>query len=65
MPVHYLMANEDRAIPLATQERIVAWIRDEGREVFTELLDGSSRSPFLSRVNKMVRFLRRSAGEDV
>jgi hypothetical protein len=63
--VHYLLASGDKAIPLATQERIVARIKKDGGSVRTELLEGSSHSPFLSRVEETVAFLRRSAGEEV
>ncbi|KAJ9614187.1 hypothetical protein H2200_002323 [Cladophialophora chaetospira] len=65
MPVHYLLASEDRAVTLPTQESIVERIRKEGGEVRTEMLEGSSHSPFLSRVEETVGFLRRSAGEQV
>ncbi|EXJ54109.1 hypothetical protein A1O7_09446 [Cladophialophora yegresii CBS 114405] len=65
VPVHFLMAREDLAMKFATQEKTVQMIRDGGGVVRTEVLEGCSHSPFLSRVAETVAFLRRSAGEDV
>ncbi|KIW63240.1 hypothetical protein PV04_10103 [Phialophora macrospora] len=65
VPVHFLMPRDDRAMNFATQESVVQRIRDSGRVVRTEVLDGSSHSPFLSRLQETVAFVRRSAGEDV
>ena len=65
VPVHYLVCGDDRAIPMATQERIVETMRAHGGKVRTELLEGSAHSPFLTRVEETAAFLRRSAGEAV
>jgi dienelactone hydrolase len=65
VPVHFLLARDDQAMKFATQESMVQRIRDRGRVVRAEVLDGSSHSPFLSRVHETAAFIRRSAGEDV
>jgi pimeloyl-ACP methyl ester carboxylesterase len=65
VPVHYLVATGDKAIPVATQERMLERIRKEGGQGSTERLEGASHSPFLARVEETVGFLRRAAGEDV
>lgn len=64
VPVFYLLCADDRALPPATQERIVQRIKDDGGSVTTEVLAGSSHSPFLSRVDETAAFVRRSAGEE-
>ncbi|KAI1625381.1 Alpha/beta hydrolase fold-1 [Exophiala viscosa] len=67
IPVHYLLADEDRAVKLATQERMVNILKAglvEG-QVRTEMLRGCGHSPFLSRVEETTAFLRKSAGENV
>jgi len=56
---------DDKALPMTTQERIVQRIRDEGGNVRTEVLEGCSHSPFLTKVQETVAFLRRSAGDEV
>ena len=75
--IHFLMCTDDQAMKLATQERVVAWLNEEMekivvaaedgrvRKVRTEVLDRCGHSPFLSRVDETVAFLRRSAGEVV
>jgi pimeloyl-ACP methyl ester carboxylesterase len=63
--VHYLVCGDDRAIPRGIQEKMVETIRNDGGKVRTEVLEGCSHSPFLSRVDETVAFLRRSAGEAV
>lgn len=70
LPVHFLLATADRAVPLATQRDIVAGLAlpSKGggeRGVRTETLDGASHSPFLSRVVETTDFLRRCAGEEI
>ncbi len=65
VPVHFLHASEDKAMTLATQESVVERIRASGGRVRTEMVEGSSHSPFLSRVEETVAFLRRSAGEEM
>ncbi|ETI27057.1 hypothetical protein G647_10156 [Cladophialophora carrionii CBS 160.54] len=65
VPVHFLLAREDQAMKFATQESVVQRITDRGRVVRTEVLDGCSHSPFLSRVAETVAIVRRSAGEDI
>ncbi|KIW94800.1 uncharacterized protein Z519_04777 [Cladophialophora bantiana CBS 173.52] len=68
LPIHYLMATDDRAMDFAKQERVVARMRAADGAVLpirTEVLQGCGHSPFLSRVEETVAFLRRSAGEDV
>jgi pimeloyl-ACP methyl ester carboxylesterase len=63
--VHYLICAEDRAILRDVQARMVETIRNDGGKVRIEVLKGCSHSPFLSRVDETVAFLRRSAGEMV
>jgi pimeloyl-ACP methyl ester carboxylesterase len=66
VPVHYLVAEADKAIPLATQERIISTIEEQGGgKVRVERLEGCAHSPFLSRVEETVAFIRRSAGEKI
>ncbi|OAP55994.1 hypothetical protein AYL99_10146 [Fonsecaea erecta] len=63
--VHYLLVEDDRAIKFPTQQAIVARMREDGADPRTESLPGCGHSPFLSRIEETVAFLRRSAGEDV
>jgi len=67
IPVHYLLADDDKAIALSTQERMVDTLKMgvvQG-QVMTEVHRGCGHSPFLSRVEETTAFLRRSAGENV
>lgn len=66
IPVHYLMAGDDLAIPIRIQHKIVDSLRPTAcTEIRTELLEGCGHAPFLTRVDETVAFLRRSAGETV
>ncbi|KAK5191521.1 hypothetical protein LTR96_010361 [Exophiala xenobiotica] len=66
IPLHYLMAGADKAIPLETQERMVDTLRSTAvGEIRTEMVEGCGHAPFLSRVEETVAFLRRTAGETV
>ena len=65
VPVHFLLCGDDQAMEFSVQESVVARIKSAGGTIRTETLKGSSHSPFLSRVEETVGFLRRSAGEEV
>ncbi|KIX03988.1 uncharacterized protein Z518_07541 [Rhinocladiella mackenziei CBS 650.93] len=65
IPVHILMASEDKAMPWTTQERIVEMLKPKALLMRTEVIPGASHSPFISRVKETTDFLRRSAGESI
>jgi pimeloyl-ACP methyl ester carboxylesterase len=60
----YLICEDDRAIPVFVQEAMVKACQDTGADMKTERLF-ASHSPFLSKPDEVVSFLRRAAGEIV
>jgi hypothetical protein len=66
VPVHYLVAKADKAISLATQEKLIRTIEEHGGDKMrVESLQGCVHSPFLSRVDETASFIRSSAGEAI
>ncbi|KAL5372598.1 hypothetical protein PMIN06_002676 [Paraphaeosphaeria minitans] len=63
IPTHYLICENDLAIPVAGQEAMTAMVKNMGGELWTERLK-SSHSPFLGHVDETVAWIRRVAGED-
>jgi pimeloyl-ACP methyl ester carboxylesterase len=64
IPSTYLICEDDRANPVVVQEAMVKACQDAGADMKTERLF-ASHSPFLSKPDEFVAFLRRAAGEDV
>jgi len=64
IPTHYLLCEDDLAIPAFAQEMMTGMVRDKGGEIEVERIK-SSHSPFLSQPYKVVEWLRRVAGEQV
>jgi hypothetical protein len=62
IPSSYLICEDDRAIPVFIQEAMVKACQDAGASMETERVF-SSHSPFLSKPDETVGFLRRAAGE--
>ncbi|KAI4912126.1 uncharacterized protein J4E92_010171 [Alternaria infectoria] len=64
IPSAYLVCEEDRSMPVVAQEKMIEMARAEGGEVQVTRL-GCGHSPFLSRVQETVEWVRRVAGEDL
>jgi hypothetical protein len=64
IPLSYLICEDDHAIPVAVQEAMVKACKDPGAPMETERIF-TSDSPFLSKPDDVVGFLRRAAGEKV
>jgi len=64
IPSSYLICEDDRAIPVFVQEAMVKACQDAGADMVTERVF-SGHSPFLSKPDETVDFLRRAAGEMV
>ena len=64
VPTTYILCQQDKAIPIARQEKLVSDARAKGANIRTEWLD-ASHSPFLSQPEAVVAAVRRAAGEDV
>lgn len=62
IPSSYLICEDDRAIPAFLQEAMIKTCQDLGATMDTERVF-SSHSPFLSKPDEVVGFLRRAAGE--
>ncbi|KAI9743528.1 MAG: hypothetical protein M1818_002842 [Claussenomyces sp. TS43310] len=62
IPSAYLICEDDRAIPVAVQEAMVKNCQDAGAPMETERIF-TSHSPFLSKPDDVVGFLRRAVGE--
>jgi pimeloyl-ACP methyl ester carboxylesterase len=56
VPVWYLLCTRDQAIPVQTQEMMVAAARDAGADFTTKSLD-SSHSPYLSKPKDTTEFI--------
>ncbi|KAG4434320.1 hypothetical protein IFR05_010198 [Cadophora sp. M221] len=63
IPTSYLICENDRPIPPALQESMIATVKKQGGEIETERLF-VSHSPHLAMPEKVAGFLRRAAGED-
>lgn len=64
IPTGYLLCEEDIPIPPFAQELMTGQVREMGGEIeITRIKSG--HSPFLSRVDETVAWIRRAAGEDV
>ncbi|KAH7327184.1 hypothetical protein BKA65DRAFT_405971, partial [Rhexocercosporidium sp. MPI-PUGE-AT-0058] len=64
IPSSYLVCEDDRAIPPAVQEAMTEACKKEGaRMKVSRVMSGYS--PFLSRVEETVTWLRDAAGEEV
>ncbi|KAG9194969.1 hypothetical protein G6011_00089 [Alternaria panax] len=64
IPTCYLLCEEDECVPPSVQEKMVKAVEEEGGEVeITRLKSG--HSPFLSRADETVEWIRRVAGEHV
>lgn len=64
IPSSYLIAQDDHAIDPEIQEFMVKGCKEQGANMEVERIF-SSHSPFLSKPDETVGFLRRAAGEDV
>lgn len=64
IPSSYLICENDRPLPLAIQEEMIARVKKEGGEIETERLF-VSHSPHLAMPEKVAEFIRRAAGEDL
>jgi hypothetical protein len=64
IPSSYLMCEDDRALPIYTQEILVKSCQDLGAKMETERIF-CSHSPFLAKPDETLGFLRRAAGEEV
>jgi len=64
IPSSYLICEDDRAIPVFVQEAMVKACQNAGADMKIERLF-ASHSPFLSKPDEFVAFVRRAAGEDV
>jgi hypothetical protein len=64
IPSSYLICEDERAIPVFMQKAMVKACQDEGAQMATERVF-CGHSPFLSRQDEAVGFLRRAAGEKV
>jgi len=64
IPSTYLICEDDRAIPVFVQEAMVKACQDAGASMKTERVF-AGHSPFLSKPDEVVAFLRRAAGEDI
>ncbi|KAK2746616.1 hypothetical protein FQN55_005604 [Onygenales sp. PD_40] len=62
IPSSYLLCENDQAIPLFVQEAMVKACQDAGATIDTTKI-AASHSPFLSKPDEVVEFLRRAAGE--
>jgi pimeloyl-ACP methyl ester carboxylesterase len=60
IPTSYLLCTEDKAIPLAVQEKMVE--RAEGKVDVVEKVN-AGHSPFLSQADVVERLIRRAASE--
>ncbi|CAL5872448.1 uncharacterized protein PFLUO_LOCUS6712 [Penicillium psychrofluorescens] len=58
VPVWYLHCTEDKAMNLLEQEAMVAGAKQAGASVTTKTLQHAGHSPFLSRVDETVEFIR-------
>jgi len=64
IPSAYLVCEEDKSMPVIAQDRMIEMATAEGGEVqVTRLRCG--HSPFLSRVQETVEWVRRVAGEEI
>lgn len=63
IPTHYLMCEDDLAIPLAGQEAMTDTVKSRGGDISIQRLK-SSHSPFLSHVDETVAWIKKVAGED-
>ena len=64
IPSSYLICEDDRAIPVFVQEAMVKACKHAGADMVTEKVF-SGHSPFLSKPDETVDFLRRAAGKKV
>lgn len=62
IPSAYLACEEDRAMPLAVQQLLVHRAQQRGAEIETEKIN-ASHTPWLSKTDEVVAYLRRQAGE--
>ena len=62
IPTHYLLCEDDQAIPAFAQEAMTGMVRDMGGEMEVERIK-AGHSPFLSQPDVVVEWLRRVAGE--
>ncbi|KAJ4369969.1 hypothetical protein N0V83_005733 [Neocucurbitaria cava] len=63
IPTSYLLCEDDQAIPAAGQEAMIAGVKDLGGVIEVTRLK-ASHSPFLSRPEETVEWIRRAAGEE-
>lgn len=64
VPTSYLLCEQDKAIPAAAQEAMVNGVKEAGGDIETTRID-AGHSPFLSRVEETVAWMRKVAGEKV
>jgi len=64
IPASYLLCEDDQAIPAQGQEAMVKGARELGAKVEVQRIK-ASHSPFLSRVEETVEWVRGVAGEKV
>lgn len=64
IPTSYLLCEKDMAIPAAGQEAMTDAVKATGAEIEVTRID-AGHSPFLSKPDETVAWLRRVAGEKV
>lgn len=62
IPCSYLLCELDQAVPIFAQEAMVGAAQEAGSNMETERVK-ASHSPFLSKPDAVVAYLRRAAGE--
>ncbi|KAH7123758.1 Alpha/beta hydrolase fold-1 [Dendryphion nanum] len=62
IPTSYLLCENDMAIPAELQERMALSVKEAGAEIEVTRLE-SGHSPFLSKPDETVEWLRKVAGE--
>ena len=64
IPTSYLLCEDDLAIPATLQEHMIRGVEEAGAEIeVTRLKCG--HSPFLSKPDETVKWLRKVAGEEL
>ncbi|KAH7117950.1 Alpha/beta hydrolase fold-1 [Dendryphion nanum] len=64
IPTSYLLTEDDQAIPAFAQELMTNGVKDMGGDIQVERIK-SGHSPFLSKPDAVVDYIRRAAGETI
>ncbi|KAF2016526.1 alpha/beta-hydrolase [Aaosphaeria arxii CBS 175.79] len=64
IPTRYLLCEDDQAIPAFAQELMANGVKEAGGDIEVERIK-TSHSPFLSRPDLVVNWIRRVAGETI